>query len=188
MKQKFKTLSRTTQLTLIIALILSLSIVAYAAISAWVSRSWTSTLIKGDVMEMELNQATVSGEVTPGSTIAVSPRVKNVGTKQCLAFIKVGMPTYSTSTGELKAAYTFSADSGWIKVAEDGRTVGYGYNAVLGPDEEKVSALCESMTMMEMSGAEFLGLSDVNVRLVGYLADVDEYGDDVESAWMAIGE
>jgi len=37
-------------------------------------------------------------------------------------------------------------------------------------------------------GAEFLAMSDVNVRLVGYLADVDEYGDDVGSAWMAIGE
>lgn len=65
MKQKFKTLSRTTQLTLIIALILSVSIVAYAAINAWVSRSWTSELTKGDVMEMELNQAAVIGEVVP---------------------------------------------------------------------------------------------------------------------------
>jgi len=59
---------------------------------------------------------------------------------------------------------------------------------MLEPDEETASALCESLTMVEMSGAEFLGLSDVNVRLIGYLADVDEYGDDVRGAWMAIGE
>ena len=114
--------------------------------------------------------------------------MKNVGTKQCIAFIKVEMPTYSTSTGELKVAYTFSADSGWIKVADDGAAVVYGYGAVLNPDEETASALCESLTMVQMSGAEFLAMSDVNVRLVGYLADVDEYGDEPAAAWGSIGE
>lgn len=40
-------------------------------------------------MEMELNQAAVSGEVVPGQTIAISSAVKNVGTKQFLVFVKV---------------------------------------------------------------------------------------------------
>lgn len=74
-------------------------------------------------MEMELLQGDVSGEVVPGSSIAVSPTIKNTGTKQVLAFVKVEMPTYSAFTGEQKAAYTFSPDSEWIKVADDGATV-----------------------------------------------------------------
>jgi len=139
-------------------------------------------------MEMELNQAVVTGEVVPGSTLSISPSIKNVGTKQCLAFIKVEMPTYSTSTGELKAAYTFAADASWTKVTDDTGTVVYGYSSVLGQDEETVSPLCVSMTLVEMSGAEFLGLSDINVRLVGYLVDVDEYGEDPSATWTSIGE
>lgn len=94
------------------------------------------------------------------------------------------MPVYGLGS----PAYTFTADSSWIKVVDDGGTVVYGYNAVLGPDEETATALCDSMTMVNMSGSEFLAMTDVNIRLIGYLADIDEYGDEPAAAWGSIGE
>lgn len=58
----------------------------------------------------------------------------------------------------------------------------------MNPDEETATALYSFITMVEMSGSEFLAMDDVNVRLTGYLADVEEYGEDVSAAWAAIGE
>lgn len=118
MKQKLKMLSRITQLAIIMMLILSVGIVAYAAINAWISKSWQSELTKGDVMEMELVQGSVSGEIVPGGMISVSTAIKNTGTKQTLAFVKVEMPVYGSGF----PAYTFTADSSWTKLAYDGAT------------------------------------------------------------------
>ena len=42
--------------------------------------------------------------------------------------------------------------------------------------------------MVEMSATDFRGITDVNVTVTGYLADVEEYGEDVQAAWNAIGE
>ena len=186
MKQKFRTFSRTTQLAIIMALILPVGIVTYAAINAWISKTWISTLTKGNVMEMKQGSAT--GEVLPGQSFPFSPIIKNVGSKQVLAFMKVEMPSYSTSTGEQKETYTFTADGSWTKVVDDGSTVVYGYSSALSPDEETATVLCDSMTMMNMSGSEFMTMSDVNVRLTGYLADTSEYGKDPVRVWAAIGE
>lgn len=40
--------------------------------------------------------------------------------------------------------------------------------------------------MIEMSGTDFIGLADVNVEIVDYLADRDTYGEDVGNAWREI--
>ncbi len=160
MKQKVKGLCRITQMAIIIALFLSITIVAYAAISTLISRSWQSDLTKGDIFEMELVQSDIIGEIVPGQSISVSPVVKNLGTKEALAFVKIEMPTIPSSNSP---AYTFSVDEVvWTKVEESSGSVVYGYNDVLGVDSE-TDPLCQSMTMVEMSGSDFIGLSDVNV-------------------------
>ena len=56
MNQKFRTLNKITQFIIILALLLSITIVANAAISTLISRSWRSDLTKGDIFEMELVQ------------------------------------------------------------------------------------------------------------------------------------
>ena len=76
-------------------------------------------------------------------------------------------------------------ESMWTKVEESSGTVVYGYNDVLGVDVE-TDALCQSMTMVEMSETDFVGLADVNVEIAGYLADRETYGEDVGNAWREI--
>ncbi len=73
----------------------------------------------------------------------------------------------------------------WTKVEESSGTVLYSYNDVLGVDGE-TDALCQSMTMVEMSGTDFVGLADVNVEIVGCLADRETYGEDVQTVWNEI--
>lgn len=183
MRQKFKALNRITQIVIILAILLSITMVAYAAISTLISRTWQSDLTKGDIFEMELVQGAVSGEIVPGGTVAVSPVVKNMGTKEAMAFVKIVMPTIPSSGAN---AYTFTVNEDvWTKVAESSGTVVYGYNDVLGVDGE-TDALCDSMTMVDMSGSDFIGLSDVNVEIVGYLADRETYGEDVQTVWNEI--
>ncbi len=183
MKSKFKTLSRTSQATLIIALLLCVGIVAYAAYSAWISKSEKSTLTKGDVMEMSLLNASATGEVVPGQSVAISPSITNTGTKDCMAYVKVEMPTYGAGAD----AYTFTDNSGWTKVAESSGSVTYGFNTVLHSDES-TSSLCESIAMVEMSSTDFKALDDVSITVTGYLLDCDEYGTEVGEAWSQIGE
>ncbi len=183
MKQKFKSLSRITRMAIIAALFLSITIVAYAAISMLISITWRSDLTKGDIFEMELVQSDITGEIVPGQSISVSPVVKNMGTKEAIAFVKVEMPTIPSSGAN---AYTFVVDeSMWTKVEESSGTVVYGYNDVLGVDGQ-TDALCQSMIMVEMSGTDFMGLSDVNVSITGYLADRETYGEDVQMVWNEI--
>lgn len=84
----------------------------------------------------------------------------------------------SDITGE-SLAYTFSVDEDvWTKVEENSGSVVYGYNDVLGVDGE-TDPLCQSMTMVEMSGSDFVVLADVNVSITGYLADRETYGEDL---------
>lgn len=170
-------------MAIITALFLSITIVAYAAISTLISRSWQSDLTKGDIFEMELVQSDITSEFVPGETVAISPVVKNMGTKEARAFVKIVMPTISSSNAP---AYSFTVDEDvWTKVEKSSGTVVYGYNEVLGVDSE-TDALCDSMTMVDMSGSDFIGLSDVNVSIIGCLADREMYGEDVGNAWREI--
>lgn len=181
MREKFKKLKKTTQAVIILAVVLSISIVVYAAVSALLTKTWKSDLTKGDIMEFELNQSEVSGTITPGESVAISPSITNTGTKDCLAFIKVSMPVYGSGTN----AYSFTVASGWTKVSENSGVIVYGYSDVLESDVD-TGSLCDSMTMVDMTASEFNGLADVNIELTGYLADCDEYGTDVSAAWSKI--
>ncbi len=76
----------------------------------------------------------------PGQSVSVSPVVKDMGTKDAIAFTKVGMPTIPSSSSP---AYTFSVDEDvWMKVEESAGEAVYGYNDIFGVDGEAVP-LCQ---------------------------------------------
>ena len=131
-----------------------------------------------DTIELEKNIENEDSIVDIGSSIT------NVGTKDCLAFVKVNMPVYGESGAN---AYTFTVGSGWTKVSASSGEVVYGCTDILDSDAD-IGALCESMTMVELSASEFKSLSDVNIELTRYLADCDEYGTDVSAAWNKIAD
>ena len=182
MRQKWANLSKKSQVIIVAVLILTISVVAYAAISTLISKSVTSNLTKGDIMEMQLSQDVIIGEVVPGDSIAISPSVINTGTRNCLAFVKIEMPTYGNAGAN---AYTFTAASDWIKVSEGNGAEVYGYSRVLGSGDD-TSKLCDYLTMVNMSNSDFNALNDINVTVTGYLADFSEYGENLVEAWNRI--
>lgn len=91
-------------------------------------------MTKGNLFEMELVQGDITGEIIPGQSISLSSVVKNMGTKDTLAFVKVEMTTIPSSNSP---TYTFTADeSVWIKVSESVGKIVFGYNDVLDDERE----------------------------------------------------
>lgn len=111
------------------------------------------------------------GGVGPGDSMMMSPTLTNSGTDPALAFIKFSYPVLPSGGGEVESgmagsAYTWTAGGGWSVVEEGiGYTV-YGYNTNLN-ESDTTNALMELVTMKDMSGEEYKGIDDVNVRLDG---------------------
>ena len=171
------------QRLLIIALVLITSI-ATAVVSSLLTTNWSSNVTHGPVMEMQLIQTDVTGEIVPGDTLNIAPVIKNTGTKECVAFVKVTVPTYGASS---TPAYTYDVDSSWTKVGGSGGTAVYGYNEVLGNNDETTPPM-EGITLKDIAVSDFLGIPDLNVSVTGYLAETETYGTDPQTAWGQIGE
>ena len=176
-------MKKTQKRLLIIALIL-VSSLAVAAVSSLLTREWSTNVTRGSVMEMDLIQDAVTGTVVPGQTLAISPVVKNAGTEECIAFVKVTVPTYGASS---TPAYTYDVDSSWTKVGGSGGTAVYGYNGTLDYNDETTAPM-DGITLKNMEVSDFLDIQDFNIQVTGYLAETSEYGSDPETAWGQIGE
>ncbi len=145
--------------------------------------TFTSNLSKGVLFEMELRQDAVTGTVTPGSSVTVSPVVVNQGTKDALAYIRVTVPEILGTSGTPADVYAASSD--WTLVENNGSEKVYGYSMVLGAQEE-TTALTEELTMVDMDTSEFIGMGSVDFGVTGYLADTEVYGRDVSEGWAEI--
>ncbi len=183
----FKTLSRSAQAIILLRFLL-VGVVAYAAISMLVNAFWTSNWTKKGFVEIEIDVGDRNGAVGPGDTMSVNPTLMNTGNDDALAFIKFTYPTFpgSTNPGMSGSAYTWTVGSGWSVIEQGiGYTV-YGYDSALA-ENETTGELMSSVTMKDMSGAEYKAI-DVNIRFDGWLADCNEYGTELGSAWSRIGE
>ena len=175
--------TRPTKAGLIaIITILSITIVAFAA-SLIINKTWKTNLKKGQILSMQLVQTDVEGTVSPGDTIDVAPVIYNDGTIKGTALMKVSYPALSDGS----SAYSWTVGSGWSKVADGTGYTVYGYNSPLDGGGQ-TEPLMSGMIMVEMSGAEFTGLADVNVTVDGWLADSEEYGDDPVAIWARISQ
>lgn len=145
--------------------------------------SWTSSKLPGDVEHIILVQDDVTGTIVPGQSMDVNPVVVNGSSKEYLAFVKVTVPVYGSSS----PAYTYTASSDWTLVEDGGAVKVYGFNDVLGTNDQ-TSALMDGMTMVNMDVSEFKAMSDVNVSLEAFLSPCDQYGEDPQTAWNTIGK
>lgn len=168
---------------LIIALVFTTSL-AIASTVSLLTRVFSTNVSHVPVMEMELIQTAVTGEIVPGETLAIAPVIQNVGTKECLAFVKVTVPTYGSSSSP---AYTYTIDEeNWTKVGGSCGTAVYGYKDVLG-NNDVTTAPMEGITLKDIPVPDFLSIPDLNIT-TGYLAETAEYGSDPQTAWSRIGE
>ncbi len=175
-----KSLKGPAKVGVVIFIIISCVAIAYAAV-AIINKTWSTNLTKGDILSMKLVQTDVEGEVSPGVTIDVAPVIKNDGTLTGTAVVRVSYPVLSDGS----PAYSWETGSGWQFIASGTGYTVYGYDNALNGGAS-TSALMSGMTMVEMSGEEFTGITNVNVTVDGWLADTETYGDNAASVWTRI--
>ena len=114
MRTWFKKFGCSVQFAIVFAVIVSMTIGAYAAVRfLWGKAHEKTSLTPKDFVKVELTGASATGSVSPGENVALSPAITNDGSVDTSAFIQIEMPAV-----EGTAAYTFESDSGWTMVDE----------------------------------------------------------------------
>lgn len=183
----FRSLRRTSQISLIVALIGSVAIVAYAANLLWNSAHSTTSLSKDKYIEVSLTGAEASGSVRPGSTVSLAPVLTNQGDINCTALVKLTVPVVNGSS-----AYDYEVSSSWTLVDADPEAGVYVYGFGTETELNEISPgsstdpLTGSFTMKSsITGAEFNGMGSVDISVDGYLVEADA-GTDPVSVWGMI--
>lgn len=183
----FRSLRRTSQISLIVALIVAVGVVAYAASILFNTAHSTTSLSKDRYIEVSLTGAEASGSIRPGSTVALSPVLTNNGDVNCTALMRVTVPVVNGVS-----AYDYEVSSSWTLVDADD-TAGvyvYGYGTsgeltVIAPGSS-TDPLTGSFTMKgSISGSEFNAMGSIDISVDGYLVD-SEAGSDPVSVWGMI--
>jgi len=183
----FRSLRRTSQISLIVAIIAAVGVVAYAASILFNTAHSTTSLSKDRYIEVSLSGASASGSVRPGSTVALSPVLTNQGDINCTALVKLTVPVVNGVS-----AYDYEVSSSWSLVDADPEAgvfvYGYGTSGelmVIAPGSS-TDPLTESFTMKSsITGAEFNAMGSVDISIDGYLVD-SEAGTDPVSVWGMI--
>lgn len=175
---------RLTTILITLALLMTTTVVAYAV---------TTLFFKGETQTSDYSKKTYfefsgdgffteSGEVGPGESMSINPVISSESTVDMYVFIRVEMPSYSSA-----GLYDIDLNSGWecIESGANGDTwfSVYRYNDVVAPGES-TTALGSSLTMVDMSLAEYSELSDINVTMTGYACGAED--ETIDTAWESI--
>lgn len=169
----FRSLRRTSQICLIVALIAAVGVVAYAASVLFNTAHSTTSLSKDRYIEVSLSGAEASGSVRPGSTVSLAPVLTNNGGNNTTALMRVTVPMVGGSP-----AYDYEVSSSWSLVDADPEAGVYVYG--FGSEGElnelspgsSTDPLTGSFTMKSsITGAEFNGMGSVDISIDGYLVD-----------------
>lgn len=169
--------------------------VVYAVINYISTETQTSNFTKKTYFEMDGSEFfTESGEIGPGESMSINPVITSVASVDMYVFIRVEMPVYTNTDGISAGLYSLTPDENWSLVESsetDGQWIEvYCYNEALTP-EASTTALAESLTMVDMTLAEYALVTDMDVSMTGYACQtVDEDGQavDMGTAWSSIKE
>ena len=182
----FRSLRRTSQISLIVALLAAVGVVAYAASVLFNTAHSTTSLSKDRYIEVSLSGASASGSVRPGSTVALSPVLTNNGDINCTALVKLTVPVVNGSS-----AYDYEVSSSWTLVDADPEAgvYVYGYGSEGELNEISPGSSTDPLTsafMMKgsITGAEFNALGSVDISIDGYLVDSEAGSDPVSVCGM----
>lgn len=190
-KNWWRSLRRSSQIALILALFASVGFVAYAASILFGTSHSSTSLSKDRYVEVELTCASASGSIKPGGSVDLSPVLTNNGDINTTAFIKVSVPTIPSSTD---AAYEWEIESGWTAVdsyTDGNKSVviyGYGTASELSVVEPGMAtdAVTDGFTMRsDITGRQFNAMTDIDIDIDGYLID-SEVGTDLGNVWSLV--
>ena len=179
-----KHMKRSTVVILILVMLALTTVVAYAV---------TTLFFKGEPQTSDYSKKTyfqfagdgfftASGEVGPGESMSINPVITSESTVDMYVFIRVEMPSYSSA-----GLYELDTDSSWecIESGVNGDTwfSVYRYNDVVAPGAS-TTALGSSLTMVDMSLADYADLTDINVTMTGYACGAED--EELSTAWESI--
>ena len=180
----FKHMKRSTAVILILAILAMTTVVAYAV---------TTLFFKGEPQTSDYSKKTyfqfagdgfftASGEVGPSESMSINPVISSNATVDMYVFIRVEMPGYSDA-----GLYEIDVNSGW-ECIESGANGDkwfsvYRYNDVVAPGAS-TTALGSSLTMVDMSLADYADLTDINVTMTGYACGAED--ESLDTAWESI--
>ena len=180
----FKHMKRSTAVITTLLLLALTTVVAYAV---------TTLFFKGETQTSDYSKKTyfqfagdgfftASGEVGPGESMSINPVITSNATVDMYVFIRVEMPGYNGG-----GLYSLDMNSGWS--VEESGIVGDKYIAVYRYDDvvtpgASTTALGSSLTMVDMSLAEYADLSDINVTMTGYACGAED--ESLDTAWDSI--
>lgn len=116
--------------------------------------------------------------------MSINSVITSDATVEMYVFIRVVMPAYG-ETG----LYSPTPDSFW-PVVESGTVDGkyivvYSYSQVLTPGAS-TTVLADTLSMVEMSNAEYAEIEDINVTISAYACGAE--GIDPDAAWESVKE
>lgn len=186
----FRSLRRTSQISLIVALIGSVAIVAYAASVLFNTAHQSTNLSKERYVEVEITGAEAEGTIKPGDSVALAPVLTNQGDVNATAIIRVSMPTVNGTS-----AYDYEINRSWTEIESDESSgvfvCGFGTGGeltVLSPGSSTDPLVESGFTMRsDITGAEFNAMGSVDVSIDGYLVEA-EAGTDPGTVWGMLGQ
>lgn len=172
---------RFTAILITLAILMTKGVVAYAVINYITTATQTSVFNKKEYFEMECSEIFAgTSEVGPGDTVSINPMITSRSSVDMYVFIRVEMPIYNG--GEL---YDLAVDASWSLVesgeCDDKWVEVYRYDNVLTPDAS-TTVLSNSITMVDMTLADYAVISDIDVSMTGYACRVSDVGE-IEEAW-----
>ena len=180
----FKHMKRSTTVIITLLLLAMTTVVAYAVTTLFFKgETQISNYCKKTYFEFAGDGFfTASGEVGPGESMSINPVITSNATVDMYVFIRMEMPSYSPA-----GLYELNTDSSW-ECIESGANGDkwfsvYRYNDVVAPGAF-TSSLGSSLTMVDMSLADYSELSDINVTMTGYACGAEE--ESLDTAWESI--
>jgi len=181
----FKHMKRSTAVILILAILTMTTVVAYAVTTLFFKgETQTSDYSKKTYFEFDGDGFfTASGEVGPGESMGINPVISSNATVDMFVFIRVEMPGYNGA-----GLYEIDVNSGWECIESGANGDAWfsvcRYNDVVAPGAS-TTALGSSLTMVDMSLADYAGIGDINVTMTGYACGAED-GETLETAWESI--
>lgn len=180
----FEHMKRSAAVIITLLFLAMTTVVAYAVTTLFFKgETQTSDYSKKTYFEFDGSSFfTASGEVGPGESMSINPVITSEATVDMYVFIRVEMPSYNGS-----GLYELNTGSGWsieeTHVVGDKYVAVYRYNNVVASGAF-TTALGSSLTMVDMSLAEYADLSDINVIMTGYACGAED--ESLDTAWESI--
>lgn len=176
-----KLIEKTSLVGILLVVLCGSVMIAYAITRLFYSQNITSDFTKKQIFQFDLSSDMVSADLGPGESVFVNPVISNSATEKMYVFVVIESPEYDNAP-----LYEYDVNDSWVLVESDGGTEAFAYGgetlAVLIPGES-TEPLISTITMRQITNAEFASIDDINISITGYAIDTNGSSADPAIVW-----